>query len=290
VAKLFDRQVRVVIHRLELTGLRVAFQIEKSLRKAPNRAEIRVWNLNAEHQRQLQEQRDIPVQLQAGYVQPPLSSSTEAALAGIGLERAQQGLPTLYQGDLRRAFTGREGPDWVTTISSGDGEKAGQRQRVKMNFRPGLRWRKLLQDMASAAGVGLGNALSALGGLVDLEVTTGTALSGSALDQLDQMLQSQGFEMSVQGGELQVLGSTGALKGKAVLLSEATGLVDSPEPGNDGKIKVRSLLQPGLEPGRLVRLEAKRIGGNFRVERWTGVGDTHGQDWYAEVELGQVSP
>ncbi len=291
-SELFDRRVRVVLHRLEVTDLRVAFHASRSLRKNPNTCEVRIWNLNSDHQRQLQEQKSIPLRLEAGYAVPPqgLGGAAAAALDAIGVTAppATQ-LPVLFDGELRRAFTSREGGDLVTTISSGDGEKNGQEKRVKISYRPGLRVRKLLTDLAKAAGVGLGNALSALGGLSSLEISVGSALSGSAIDQLDTMLSSHGFEMSVQNGELQVLGGGAALSGTAVELSEATGLVDAPEPGSDGKIKVRALLQPGLEPGRLVKLVSERVNGSFRVEQWDAIGDTHGQDWYAELELGEVA-
>lgn len=290
-SKLFDRRVRVVLHRLEVTELRIAFHAVRSLRKNPNTCEVRIWNLNSDHQRQLQEQKSIPLRLEAGYAVPPSSSvSLDSALSAIGVSSPPKSqLPVLFEGELRRAFTSREGGDLVTTISSGDGEKAGQGQRVKLSYRPGLRVRKLLIDLAKSAGVGIGNILSVVGGLADFEISTGTAVSGSALDQLDNILAGAGFEMSVQNGELQVLGSGGALSGTAVVLSEATGLVGAPEPGSDGKIKVRSLLQPGLEPGRLVKLVSERVTGTFRVEQWDAIGDTHGQDWYAELEMGEVA-
>ncbi|NIR31653.1 MAG: hypothetical protein GWN84_20545 [Gammaproteobacteria bacterium] len=289
---LYVRHARLVIHRLEITGLRMAFQIERSIKKEPNTAELRVWNLNRDHQAQLQEQGVIPVRLEAGYLKPSilLSTGTEAALAGIGLEPpGPADLPLLFQGELRQAFTGREGSDLVTTISSGDGEKKRQRQRTKLSFRPGLRLRKIIQDLASAAGVGLGNALSAIDGIADLEITTGVASQGPALEQLEQMLEGAGFETSVQNGDLQVLGAGKALRGTAVLLNEETGLVGSPEPGQDGKVKARCLLRPGVEPGRRVKLESRFVAGHYRVEKYRAVGDTHGTDWYNELELGRIA-
>lgn len=292
-SELFDRRVRVLIHRLEVTDLRVAFHASRSLRKNPNTCEVRIWNLNRDHRQQLQEQKSVPMRLEAGYALPPkkgLGAAAAAALDAIGIGGAPSApqLPVLFDGDLRNAFTSREGGDQITTISSGDGEKAGQSNRVNISFRPGLRYRKLLTDLADAAGVGLGNSFSALAFLPGLEISVGSAVSGSAMDQLDTMFQSQGLEMSVQNGELQVLGGGKPLLGTAVVLSESTGLVDSPEPGSNGKIKVRALLQPGLEPGRLIVLESERVTGSFRVEQWDAIGDTHGQDWYAELEVGEV--
>lgn len=289
-AELFDRRVRVVVHRLEVTGLRVAFQVSRSLRKNPNTCEVRIWNLNRDHRRQLQEQQSIPIRLEAGYKIPPLGDAASAALDAIGISSTlDTQLPVLFNGDLRRAFTTREVGDLITTINGGDGEKAGQEQRVRTSYRPGLRWRKLLTDLAKSAGVGLGNALSALGDISDFEISSGVSLSGSSMDQLDSMLQAQGFEMSIQNGDLQLLGGGKALAGTAVVLSEATGLVDTPEPGSDGKTKVRALLQPGLEPGRLVKLVSKNVNGSFRVEEWNAIGDTFAQDWFAELEVAEVA-
>ena len=74
--QLFGRRARIVIHRLVLEDLDIAFDVEKSLKRDPNTAEIRITNLNADHRRQLQEQAVVPLRLEAGYAKAQLSTST----------------------------------------------------------------------------------------------------------------------------------------------------------------------------------------------------------------------
>ena len=60
--ELFGRRCSVQVDTLLLDGFDVAFEIKKSLApKTPNAAELRVWNLNADHRKRLQE-------LERGYV------------------------------------------------------------------------------------------------------------------------------------------------------------------------------------------------------------------------------
>lgn len=53
--------------------------------------------------------------------------------------------------------------------------------------------------------------------------------------------------------------------------------------------KVKSLLQPTIEPGGYVQVKSKSINGEFfRVETLTHIGDTHAQDWHTEMVLRYV--
>jgi hypothetical protein len=50
--------------------------------------------------------------------------------------------------------------------------------------------------------------------------------------------------------------------------------------------KVKSLLQPQLEPGGYVQLKTESILGEFfRIEELTHTGDTDGSEWHTEITL-----
>ena len=63
----FKRQFELIIGETNISGLDVAFHIEKSLSPEPNMAELQIWNLSPKNRRYLQAQKAIPVTLQAGY-------------------------------------------------------------------------------------------------------------------------------------------------------------------------------------------------------------------------------
>jgi hypothetical protein len=88
------------------------------------------------------------------------------------------------------------------------------------------------------------------------------------------------------------------------VLGPASGLIGSPQYGTQDakdrklgrspRLVAKSLLQPLLSCGSAVKIdsEAYRIA-NYRVEKVTHTGDTHGKDWYTSVELkpvGEASP
>ena len=144
--------------------------------------------------------------------------------------------------------------------------------------------RKLAEDM----GVGLGNAIEKItagnfrGGIT--EFTKGISLSGKTSDQLGKLLETAGLTYSIQDGQLQLLGPNDTLKGQVVVLQQGTGLIGSPEIGEAGIVKARSLLQGTLMPGIKVNIKAKEVEGFFRIERSGFTGDTWGNDWYVDFE------
>lgn len=246
--------------------LRFTFRVERSIQKAPNTAEISIWNLTKQTRALLQE-RDLLTILEAGYV---------------------GSRSTIFTGDLEYGTTTRDGTDWITSFQSADGGRQVAESRVNVSFKGGADIGTVLTRLASELGVGLGNAVEkARGGAIRGSVTefiNGVVMSGKTYDQLEKVAKQMGFGVSIQDGQLQLLGPTETLKEQAILLTKRTGLVGSPEAGERGRIKARSLLQPDLVPGRLVRVESEEVTGFYRVDKAVFVGDTWGQDWYTDVE------
>jgi hypothetical protein len=274
----FGRIARIVVGTRELvkgdasSGLRVVFSVEKSLKPEPNKAEIKIYNL-APASRKAVEQDDptstkkvIPVQIDAGY-------------AGTGVS-------TIFLGNLREAFSTSEGSDVVTTISSGDGNKAVQHSQTLASFPKGTPILAAVQRLANDLGVGIGNL-----GELFYKFRSGTAvfsngatLTGSSAWELTTLLSSLGKEWSIQDGKLQILDRGKTLAKKAFLLNANTGLVETPSINNKGELKAKTLMLPDVVPGRLLVLDSKHIRGNFRIEKTKHSGDTHDKDWNVEID------
>ncbi len=271
--ELFDRRCAVQVDTLLIQGLDVSFTIQKSLAaKTPNSAEIEIWNLNADHRKQLQELERVYVDLQAGY-------------AG--------GMSLLFRGDLRNVVSRREGPDWITRVSSGSGQH-GRKRRVLKSFAPKATIREVLQAAADALGVKLGNSAAQFvaarfKGTSASTFVNGYTMAGPAELELDRLVRSCGLRWSVQDDELQIIAAGKALQDTAILLSESTGLVGSPEIGNKGIVNARSLMIPDAFPGRPVLLESRHINGLHRIETTRHLGGTHETDWYIDYEMKAVA-
>jgi hypothetical protein len=269
---LFGRRYALAIGSTQITRLRVAFRVKKTLTKEPNTAEIVVYNLSESTRRQLQG-KAIPVVLSAGYV------DNEAVI---------------FSGDARYIDHVREGADWITKIKCGDGERAYQFRRFNGSFAPGTSIADVIRACASALSINTGNLEEALakpfrGGRTVFR--NGFSASGDAIDVLDQLLRGAGFTVSIQNGALQVLQGGQPVPSSAVLLSASTGLVGSPELGTPEKqgapprVKAKSLLQPKIVCGGIVELQTISFKGQFRVEALEHTGDTDGGEWYTALEL-----
>ncbi len=269
MTQLFGRKVRVQVDEFVIERLDVSFEIVKSLSaKTPNSAEIRVWNLNAEHRKRLQELEKVFVSLDAGY---------------------EQGTSLLFRGDLRDVLSTREGTDWVTTITSDSGRRARKR-RILKSFAPGASVQDVLLSAAKAMGVRLGNAASKtvaakIHGTQARQFFNGYALAGAIERELDRIARSCGLEWSIQDDELQFLDEGMPLQELGIELTPETGLVGSPEPGNRAIIEARCLMIPDLYPGRRVRLTSEHVTGIYRTETTRHLGGTAERDWYVELQL-----
>jgi len=269
VTVLFDRKVRVQVDEYVIEELDVAFEITKSLSsKTPNSAEMRIWNLNAEHRKRLQELEKVYVSLEAGYV---------------------GGTSLLFRGDLRDVLSTREGSDWITTITSDSGRLARKR-RILKSFAPGATVENVLNAAAKAMGVRLGNTAAKtvsakIQGTQASKFFNGYALAGAIEGELDRLARSCGLEWSIQDDELQFLDQGMPLQELGIKLSPETGLIGSPEPGNKGITEARCLMIPDLFPGRRIQITSEHVTGIYRAETTKHVGDTAGHDWYVDLEL-----
>lgn len=277
MAKLFKREARVTIGALQVEGLRIQFRSEKSLQQEPNKAEVSIWNLSQDTRGKLTDavdRHEAVVVLEAGYAASGADPSTTEVL---------------FKGDARIISHVRQGADWVTRLQSGDGAAAYKSARMVGSFAPGTKRGTVIEEAAKALGLPLGNLKERIkahdfkGALT--EFVGGFSAAGKASSQLTELLSPLGLGWSIQDGQLQVLGEKDATSAQPVLLGPESGLIGSPELGDQGVVKVKSLLQPGIRPGRRIELDAEAVRGLFRVERVTHSGDTHGTDWYSEAEV-----
>lgn len=277
---LFRRRYRLRVDAFDVSSLDIAFEVEKSIKREPNKAAITVRNLPPELRQflaQLSTKKKkgpgkISVSLEAGYV---------------------DGTSLIFRGDLRTSVSERDdGGTWTTKIEGEDGGRAVLWSRVNRSFPPGTRVDAVVLACASAMGVDPGNAQAALAG-ARLEnggdvYTAGTVLSGPAPDELDGVLRSVGFSWSVQNGVLQVLRRGRAAQPNALLLTGASGLVGAPSRASDGTIKFKTLLIPDLWPGRQVALREEQLSGVYRVTKAKYTGDNRTDEWHIDGEATEL--
>ncbi len=259
--------VQVVPDALKIDGLRTTFKLTLDGKPEPNNAEISVWNLSADSRAQLQG-KGFRVILSAGYA---------------------QSVEQIFSGDVRRFDHQRVGPDWVTKIEVGDGERAFNYARMSESFGVGTSVADVVKRAISAIGQDPGNALQKAQNIAG-EFATGYVAHGRAALELTRLLDPLGYTWSVQGGRLQILGPDEYTDADGPLVSPDTGLIGTPEVGSPEKktepavMKIRSLLLPRMRPGQRFELRSSAKSGTFKASKVVHSGDTAGQDWYTDIE------
>jgi hypothetical protein len=273
---LFGRVVEFAVGDRLWTGQRVQFEIEKSLHRNPNTSKITITNLSAASRRSVTD-RGTPMTLRAGYASN-IATIFSGQVVGFDDKRADT--------DRNLELTGRDGDGaWLATSSHSWGMPV-----------PRL---TVVQSLASDLGLTLGTDAAAL---VNATGNTRGRLvcHGHAYAELTKVLAPLGLSWSIQDGGLQIIEANTALSPSAVLLTPQTGLIGVPErmekyhkPGSKRKgtptqIRVVSLLQPSLLPGRQVLVQSDELTGSYIVQKASFKGDTHGDDWTVTCECSEV--
>jgi hypothetical protein len=270
-----DPYYSLTLDTLKVTGLTVEFEIEKSIKRTPNTAVIRVRNLS-------KEQRDH------------LSSLSVNKKAGTGKIRCElvagykdeYGL--IFRGDLRNATHTREGATWITQVEGEDGGRSSLKARVNQTFPAGTPVATVVLACAAALGVGPGNLPSLTALLATRGGRTfpaGTVLSGQASEELHHLLASCGYTYSIQNGALQIQKAGKPLLAVGALLSEATGLVETPSVNPDGTVSAKTLIIPNIYPGARCVLASAAVQGQYQIRSIKYQGNSFTKDWYASLEL-----
>lgn len=280
MSKAFNRITEVIIAGREISSLRCDFRIEKNLKPEPNTMELIIYNLNENTRSELQNLSDkkipIPVSISVGY-------------------EINKELDQIWNGDMRSCTSVYEFPDWVTYVSSGDGERATQVANIKQSFGLNTPINTVLKALVKSINDSLGanklsnqeaeeiirNAKLKTGGTV---LSTGVTLSGNAVRELIMIAKSAGLNVSFQDNKLQIIDERKALNGTAINISSETGLIGIPEVDEKGNVKFQHIIMPGFKCGMLVSLKSKRAEGLFRIESLSYMGSTWTlSDWVISV-------
>lgn len=279
---LFDRVYRLQVGKkgeprgLEITELRITFDINKTAKKNPNTGNIRVWNLTESTRKQI-EGSDTRVVLYAGY-----SDDTGPML--------------MFQGGVTYAWTKIEGPDIITEFELGDGTQEMRDTTISVGYDRNIKSNQVLNDISKQMDLPLTLPSNA----PEREWHNGLSYYGPATGLLDKVTQGTGLEWSVQNGNLQVIQQGMVTTRQGIELALDSGLIYSPERVKKAKQsakkkasakqeydgwRIKSLLMPMLNPGDRIKLTSRFVEGIFRIQEIKHSGDTHGGDWISEMKI-----
>lgn len=284
---LFKRDWKFLVDNLDVSKLDGKFHIEKSLKATPNKLTLELYNLSPDHAAQIEKRATankstgVRVEVSAGYV---------------------NSVPLIFNGDAHKIYTDIQNGTRVSLVTALDGGRSYREAQIDASIGPGATAQSLIVQCAQAMGIGVGNTNEASVGAVvsslGTSFPTGTVLSGKAADELTRLTNAVGLTWSIQNGALQLQKPGKPLQGSSLRLASSTGLVGSPTTDMDASVSAskpkkdkpthvlaRTLLIPGLAPGRIVVLDSASFKGNYQIVQCDYLGDTMGNDWYCNLKL-----
>lgn len=259
-----------------ITGHRVTFEVKHTRSSTPSGGELAVYNLSDDAISAIAD-GEVCV-LRAGY--------DDAFRAGL--------LPIVLRGDVTEVSTTREGPDRVTRIVVGDGDRVATTRAPAMSFDGqsiGAVVRELLGNAGDISGAAARDFVRQVVADPAFAIDAGAGIVTGTVSTALDALMPPGYGWTAQDGALVVVPPDGVVDTRAVALSSDTGMVGVPRrkrssgSRSSDTIEVRILLMPELRPGRLVDLRSSFLSGVYVVTEVEHRGDTHGQDWYTDVDV-----
>ena len=291
----FQRAYRLTVGTVEidaragvgLNALRMAFSVERDVKRHPNNCEIEVYNLTRSHQAALAKLSSVRVRLEAGYLDE----------TGV-----------IFDGDLRSARTRHGATEHITRVSGGDGETQCRAARINKTFPAGTPIGTVLRELGKALGVGPGNLKDFAGATLSngsKTLSRSLTVRGAVFDELEHITRSCGLRWSVQDSALQIRevglpvgdrqgpllrpdsGLIGEVELETVVADSESvkGLVKNTkklkgEGFAAGSVKVtgQCLLRADLIPGTSFRVESEAFTGNLVCTATVHRGDSHSTD------------
>lgn len=257
-----DSETVIRNHRFEFTVI-------KTLTPEINEAIIQFTNLPRDLRRQLSV-KGIKFEIFAGYE-----------------ERQSR----IFVGNSTHTQTYKSGPDWLSQITCGDGSES-QLVFVNESFAANATIVDVIRALVAKLPVDASNLEAQIAkGLFDgtqrLNLQNGYVTQGQAIDALNKIIVGAGgVRWSIQDGEIIFLPRSGLLSQP---VEQVNPIIDFPRSIEDGGVAVRTLLNTAFRPGAPVVVDDLDVHVEGRIERVVYTGDTRGSNWFADLEIVNVS-
>lgn len=287
----FGRKVSLIIGQdsgaaLDLSELRIRFDVRRGDLQTPNSARIRVYNVSQQTAQRV-EREFSRVVLQAGY---------------------QGNYGIIFDGTVKQVRRGRESQtDTYLDITAADGDSAYNFAVVNTTLAAG----STPADHVAAACTAMNPYGVTQGYLPELPknpLPRGKVMFGMARDFMRWTAKTTQTVWSIQDGKVILVPETAYMPGEIPVITSETGMVGLPEQTQNG-ITIKMLLNPSVKIGRLINIDNASVqryeyslnvgqqAQNERIEEQAKLqddgfyyvmiaehyGDTRGNDFYTEV-------
>lgn len=223
----------------DLSDLRCYFSVRRGDNETPNTADIRVTNPAPATVQQAMSSEFTRVVLQAGY---------------------EGNFGAIFDGQIKQTRYGRiSSTETYLDIHAADGDRAYNYSTMALSLAAGENGQRRQLD----AVLGSMASFAVFQGYVppdlpDNPLPRGKVMFGQCADELRIMARNSLTNWSIQNGKLQLVPETAYLPGDVPEINASTGMIGIPEQTQNG-IKVRTLLNPALKIGQVIRLNNASI-------------------------------
>lgn len=260
----FGRKYRIEIgnnkESISFNNLRIEFSIEKTITLDPNQAEISIYNLNQSHRALISTKKYNYVRLFVSY------NSDDLRL--------------LFSGDVVKVENKRKQLDFITTLHCADGFEAFSDKFISKTITSASD-----SDVVTHASENMNLKFYKFDLPQDRVLPRGKVMFYDTKKSLEIVAKNNDAQCSVQDNQILILPKSKALKGEdGFILSESTGMIDSPQKTDTG-VNVVSLCNPHFKVGSLVRIKSiiKELSGDYKIVKIVHSGDILSNKWNSSL-------
>ena len=225
------------------------FNIQRNNLASSNTANFVIYNLNTANRSKIY--KDIydvgtfrAVQLFAGYA-----------------EKTGDLLPRVFNGNIKRAFSHRQGPDFRTEIECYDGQISNSTSDIAITLPASINTKDIIEAIAKnlkdVGGVTVGKKFTDIS-------SRSTALMGNPSEILSQLTGGKSY---IDSGNLYALDKSEVVIGDIRLINVDNGLLGTPKK-QETMIEIEMLFEPRIKPSQLIELQSStepRFNGYYKV-------------------------
>ncbi|MBY4847827.1 phage protein [Serratia marcescens] len=274
---------------LELSGLKISFNISRPDISYPATAMFKIYNLSRNTNSRIRQNEFTQIKFVAGY---------------------QDNFGLIFSGQIQYSYSGRENPtDTYVVIQAADSDQAHNFAVMNTTLAAGY----TQQDVHTALMKPIGVYDIVAGATPEFATTKaprGKPMFGMHRDEVSSLAAQCKATWRYENGRLQMVPENAYLA-DAIVLNAQTGLIGMPEQTINGGINVKCLINPNIQLDTLIRLDNKSINqvglsnqeiatgstagasvqqpavldmdGDYIVKNIAYYGDTRGNTWYQDM-------
>lgn len=256
--------------------LRITFDITKSIKGSLNNGTIQIYNLSQTNRDQLVKDEDEIKEedKKSTPKNPDDKRELPSDYMQFELKAGYTKIETIFKGAIAKAFSKKQGAEFITTIEAYDGlydmQNSYTSKVVKGNISE-----QVIQDMPTVKK----GKITEQNPLLRARV-----LVGNSFKILEENL-TENETFYIDDGVIHIIKDKEVTSSYMPLVNSETGLLDTPEKA-EKEVRFETMMNPLLKIGCLLKLESlydKRFNGIYKINTIHYTGDYGGTDWKQEV-------